>query len=154
MICVSAITIHEYFIFAFNKIDLWTPALSIITCVTVAFSTDCSCAFNLQVLQKDETTTCMWVNLCIVIHIMHWLNNLIKIIKKLQEYTVKNSFNYQYVYVIVSLSVSNTFLTIVAIKTNEYREKNITLKCEHAYRCSNFVTNCYGESWDSFCEES
>ena len=30
MICVSAITIHEYFIFAFNKIDLGTPALSII----------------------------------------------------------------------------------------------------------------------------
>ena len=42
MICVSAITIHEYFIFAFNKIDLGTPALSIITCVTVMFST-CRC---------------------------------------------------------------------------------------------------------------
>lgn len=46
MICVSAITIHEYFIFAFNKIDLGTPALSIITCVTGVFSTDCSCAFK------------------------------------------------------------------------------------------------------------
>ena len=59
MICVSAITIHEYFTFAFNKIDLGTPALSIITCVTAVFSTDCSCAFNLQVLQKDGTTTSM-----------------------------------------------------------------------------------------------
>lgn len=123
MICVSAITIHAYVIFAFNKIDLWTPALSIITCVTVVFSTYCSCAFNLQVLQKDETITSMWVNLCIVIHIMHWLNNLIKILKKLQEHKVKNNFNYQYVYVTVSLSVSNTFLTIVAIKTNEYHQK-------------------------------
>ena len=68
---------------------------------------------------------------------------------------MKNSFNYQYVFVIVSLSVSNTFLTIVAIiKTNKYHPKNITLKCEHTYRCSKFVTNSYGESLDSFCEKS
>ena len=52
---------------------------------------------------------------------------------------MKSSFNYQYVYVTVRFSLSNTFLTIVAIKTNEYRQKNITLKCEHAYRCSNLL---------------